>query len=251
MKRHFIFHQTLFFIYLSGFILLILILHFSTDNYAGFGKSDLLSQFWYYITVTGSPFGFILILIITAFVIFVKRKSTLSKKHVILFFSSVILLQILLTSGLLLIKNYYKKERPYQKFIFEKGLNEQDKTKFYSLPEDGKYDFLKSNVNRENFNDVNKQIFESWLNEKAYSFPSGHSETSFFAAIILSFVILKTASGRWKYISVVPVIWCILVSLSRVFAGFHYSIDVIAGAFTGLTFGLLLVSNKNFTKLIS
>ena len=147
-------------------------------------------------------------------------------------------------------KSHFKIERPFQQIIIEKGLSENHKTLLHSMPDDKKSDFLENNINKENLGDINSFILDSWLNEKAYSFPSGHAQTSFFAAIVLSFVILKTTISSKSFLAVIPVIWCVLVSLSRVFAGFHYPADVMAGAFIGLTIGIMLVSFEKFELAI-
>lgn len=251
MKKIFFLNPFLIFIYLTGFTALAILLLIISPQFESFYQSDVLATFWYFITVTGSPAGFISVVFLTLLIMMIDKKSLLIfNKQVIVFFASVIFMQAAAVTGLQIMKSYFKIERPFQQLIIEKGLSENHKTLLHSIPDDKISDFLESNINKESLSEINSFILDSWLKEKAYSFPSGHAQTSFFAAIVLSFVILKTSSMIRKYLAVIPVIWCVLVSLSRVFAGFHYPADVIAGAFIGLTVGILLVSFEKFSSLI-
>lgn len=66
-----------------------------------------------------------------------------------------------------------------------------------------------------------------------YSFPSGHAAISFAAAGILAFFDKK----RKKYFYAIALI----IAFSRVYLGYHYLYDVLAGAFLGwLTSSLLI-----------
>lgn len=68
-----------------------------------------------------------------------------------------------------------------------------------------------------------------------YSFPSSHTAIAFAAATVLVFFDKKR---RWLYWIV-----AILISLSRIYLGCHYFVDVVAGAIIGY-----LISNLTLTK---
>ncbi len=69
--------------------------------------------------------------------------------------------------------------------------------------------------------------------KKSHSFPSRHAYSAFFIAT------LAFAFGQSAIYVLYPM--AILLSVSRVLAGFHYPRDVIAGAGLGVIFGILAI----------
>ncbi|WP_340065217.1 phosphatase PAP2 family protein [Ascidiimonas aurantiaca] len=66
-----------------------------------------------------------------------------------------------------------------------------------------------------------------------YSFFSGHASNSFSVTMVL-FLFLKK---KTKY-AVLLFIWPVLFSLSRIFVGVHYPIDILTGTIIGTLIGL-------------
>lgn len=60
---------------------------------------------------------------------------------------------------------------------------------------------------------------------KSYSFPSGHANSSFAAALVLTLAFGK--KGAWAYIPAA------LITFSRCYVGVHYPSDVFAGMIVG------------------
>ena len=83
-----------------------------------------------------------------------------------------------------------------------------------------------------------------------FSFPSGHSASSFalyISLLIISLVIFKKISTK-IIISTICLLTVILIGYSRIFLGVHYPSDVFGGyllAVTILTFNTLLFRTKN------
>ncbi|MGZ4936981.1 MAG: phosphatase PAP2 family protein [Halobacteriota archaeon] len=64
------------------------------------------------------------------------------------------------------------------------------------------------------------------------SFPSGHTSNAFSFATTLSYYHRKVAPFLFA--------WAILIAFSRVFLGFHYFTDVLAGAALGIVVSLII-----------
>ncbi len=74
----------------------------------------------------------------------------------------------------------------------------------------------------------------SYFSLHNYSFPSGHTETAFIIATVLSAFI------AWRY-SLVTYLLALAVGVSRMYLGVHYFTDVIGGAITGIAIGWLTI----------
>jgi undecaprenyl-diphosphatase len=78
--------------------------------------------------------------------------------------------------------------------------------------------------------------FETQLGPRssAYSFPSGHTATSFACATVLAAFVPRLR---------VPLfVLAALIALSRIYNGMHYPTDVLAGALLGVLTALLLLA---------
>jgi undecaprenyl-diphosphatase len=67
-----------------------------------------------------------------------------------------------------------------------------------------------------------------------YSFPSGHAETAFILATVLSAFI------AWRY-SLITYLLAVTVGVSRIYLGVHYFTDVVGGAIVGIAIGWLTI----------
>lgn len=73
---------------------------------------------------------------------------------------------------------------------------------------------------------------QNLLTETSYAFPSGHTNASFAAAMMLTLVYGK--KGAWSYVLAG------LIAFSRVYIGVHYLSDVLAGMLVGTACSLLV-----------
>ena len=74
----------------------------------------------------------------------------------------------------------------------------------------------------------------------SYSFPSGHATIAFAMAVVLSH-----KEPKWRRVFYVL---AVLISLSRIFLGKHYPIDVIVGGLLGWSIGKLSLFFLKFIK---
>ncbi|MBM7855046.1 undecaprenyl-diphosphatase [Desulfohalotomaculum tongense] len=77
----------------------------------------------------------------------------------------------------------------------------------------------------------------------SYSFPSGHTATSFACAVVLA--------KSWRRFKWLPVFLALAIGFSRVYVGVHYPLDVIAGAVLGIICGQLVVHWRCFQLPLS
>lgn len=87
------------------------------------------------------------------------------------------------------------------------------------------------------------------ISETGYSFPSGHSMSSFvFYGMLAYFIVLFLKNRMAKKITIIGLSFLILqVGVSRIYLGVHYPSDVIAGFSAG---GVWLVFCLIFLKII-
>ena len=101
------------------------------------------------------------------------------------------------------------------KLIFEKGL-------------------LKQLVERERpFTSVGPEIVVRGTAIEGLSFPSGHATTAFALAVLVTAFL----PARWR---AVPLLWAVVVAVSRLYYGEHNLLDVVAGAAIGTAFGTVV-----------
>ncbi len=68
----------------------------------------------------------------------------------------------------------------------------------------------------------------------SYSFPSGHAQTAFAIATVLS------AFLAWRY-NIITFLLAAAVCMSRIYLGVHFFTDVVAGAAAGIVLGVLAI----------
>ncbi|MBU2229503.1 phosphatase PAP2 family protein [Patescibacteria group bacterium] len=66
-----------------------------------------------------------------------------------------------------------------------------------------------------------------------FSFPSSH------ALVVFSFITVVILSTKSKKIHAALIVFALLVSISRIYLGVHFPVDIIAGAIFGILLGFL------------
>lgn len=67
----------------------------------------------------------------------------------------------------------------------------------------------------------------------SYSFPSGHTTTSFACAVVMA--------KSWHRAKWLPLLFAAAIGFSRIYVGVHYPLDVIAGAVLGVICGTVVM----------
>jgi membrane-associated phospholipid phosphatase len=215
-------------------------------GFSEFRITDNFAQFWYLVTESGSFISGLIIYIFLIIFLVIRFKNSFAKNSDLVIYSSVLFFTFVFSTGLneFVLKEFIQKPRPNQIFLVEKGYINIDAESFLRMPGSEKKEFLNSKFKTEI--DIPEKIyppvFDNWKSESGFSMPSGHALISYFLGTIICFVIYKTFKGRKKILILIPLVWCMLVSLSRVITGMHYPPDIMAGAFTGMMFGFIINS---------
>jgi len=238
---------------LISFLILTLTVFLFPVEFSGYKATDMLAPIWFGITETGGWKGgiFIFVILIIYLVLHFKRSS--KKFSDLVFLIGIIFFtQVFLTGfSQFYAKDLFHKPRPNQLYLREKGIIKKEGTEFFSMPSYERRKYLKETLKPgdDSLMDIYPPILSNWIDNSGFSFPSGHSQTSFFLGTIISFVIFRTARGKKKFFFILPFVWAVLVALSRVVIGIHYPIDVTAGAFVGMTAAILIVSSKKVNSI--
>ncbi len=112
----------------------------------------------------------------------------------------------------------------------------------------GLTDFVKNSVARLrpcNVAELKGQIrhFTTIYNPQSYSFFSGHSSNS--AAVTTFIVLLFRKQQKWIYLML---LFPLVFAYSRIYLGFHFPLDIIAGYTVGIITGTLIY--KGFKRII-
>lgn len=86
-----------------------------------------------------------------------------------------------------------------------------------------------------------------FIEENGYSFPSGHSAVSmaFYGFIIyLIYKYVKNKYIKWSLITILGIL-IILVGVSRIYLGVHYTSDVVAGFLMAISYLVIYISIIN------
>jgi membrane-associated phospholipid phosphatase len=243
-------------VYISTFaalILLNIIIFLFPVELSAYRKTDITAPFWSFVTGTGSFWGGLTILVLmTTFLIHKFIKHHLNFDHLILFLTLVFFTYIF-SIGVTeySLKDLFKKPRPSQNYFFEKGYLGINESVFFSMPLDQRKKYFEEKINPSDsqLTDIYSPILKQWIYESGFSFPSGHALTSFFFGTILSFLIFRTEVFKNKYLCFLPLVWSVIVSISRIVTGLHYPSDVTAGSIIGAAAGLVLISLPNSNEL--
>ncbi len=245
------------FIYMSALLsvaLLALLVFTFPLGFSSYRNTDSLAPFWYFVTESGGIAGSIAIVsVFSAYLYFHFRTSGKRMRYLAEFIGLLILIELAtLAFSQLYTKEIVREPRPSQLYFVEKGVIENGGREFFAMPMKEKENYLRqrTELRISDFSDVYPPILSSWSGDTTFSFPSGHAQSSFFLGTAMSFIVYNVVPRRNRYLALVPLLWALLVSLSRVVIGVHFPVDVTAGAIAGAVFAFLLISSKVSARAI-
>lgn len=246
-------HKKIYIFGSAAFLIMSIILFLLDPSIRAFHANDFSAPFWYYITVTGDPIPeFIIIIIMFGAVFLINRNSRrrfISSGLIVL----IIAVSALATAGIsnFILKDLFHTSRPSHKVFLEDGFFPSGLDSFYLKNNVLRREYIKEHVDPKDAKlsgyyapDVNV-----WIREVGESFPSAHALNSFLIGTIFCYLLLFYLKSRLQYLAFIPLLWAILVSLSRYIVGVHEKIDIYGGAAIGLGLAFIIIRLKIFERI--
>jgi membrane-associated phospholipid phosphatase len=222
---------------LVGVAVVSVVTQFRDVAFSAYQKSHSFSDFWLFISDTGTTWGSVISIAIAACILAVSTSKV--KKGLVFLISFGIVLKIFSYVNENITKEIIRKPRPSFVYLDDNDIIQVDSVyQFRKKPD--RIEYLKEqNLAKDTrLSGIDDDILEHWMYSVGYSMPSGHAQNSFLLATVLSAILLLTLPGIARLLYVAPIIWATLVCISRVTIGVHTSLDVTVGAFTGLLIGI-------------
>ncbi|WP_207431661.1 phosphatase PAP2 family protein [Sabulibacter ruber] len=244
MRKHY--GQNKFALLLTGgsWLLMVLVVWLLPVSFSGYLQEDWDTLFWYALSQTGGVYGTPVLGVLLC--ILVARRQKGLKLRVQSF--TVAFLFLLLTLGSMAMLNEYvikplaQVPRPSHQFLLgSKGQEASLLDTFYLQDAASRRaylaEFLKKNP--EKYTQISPLVLDHWVSEAGYSFPSGHSQNAFLLGSLLTMWLGLQLPRKRRPWLVLPVLWAVLVCLSRVALGVHSELDVSLGSGVGMLLAYL------------
>ncbi len=90
------------------------------------------------------------------------------------------------------------------------------------------------------------------IKDNSFSFPSGHTASSFAAAYVIGSKFKMNFRGRSYGLMYPMMAFAVLIGFSRIYIGVHYPVDVLFGALVGILSAILVLkfwNNDNIRRI--
>jgi len=251
-KNNFSRNRIIFICSVAAYVILALIVSFFPIEFSSFKNTDMFAPVWYFITMSGGVYGGVIIILLSLVYLAVNFRMFKRRHRDIYIFIGILTAFQIIAAGasLYYVKDFFQSYRPSQLYLTENGVI-KDRNEFtkLSIAEKRVYLHHKIDTSQIFIKEIYPPILASWVYESGFSFPSGHSQTAFFIGPLIAFMIYRTTTKKFYFI--IPLIWAILVPISRVVIGIHYPADVLAGAALGTCLSFIIISMKSVNRIFN
>jgi phosphatidylglycerophosphatase B len=204
-----------------------------------------MTTFMYLLTESAGKYGTFLILLVTClfYTRFIKGADAKLKTFASTFVKLILIIGSFAFVNEHILKKAMKSPRPSHTYVVERSGNTLTLESFYNLPGDERGKALKEVITKRSteFKDISVKVLDHWVEESGYSFPSGHSFNAFLLAFVLSYCLRYSRSSTGRKLYFIPLLWALLIAISRVAIGAHTKWDVSFGAMVGIAVAAILM----------
>ncbi|MFB9862858.1 phosphatase PAP2 family protein [Rufibacter immobilis] len=244
MRKHL--SQNKFALLLTGgsWLLLVLVVWLLPVSFSGYLQADHDTLFWYVLSQSGGVYGTPVLGILLCLLAASQQKGLKLRAQSF----TVAFLFLLFTLGSMAMLNEYvikplaEVPRPSHQFLLGgKGQEASLLDTFYLQDAETRRVYLAEYLkkNPEKYTQISPVVLEHWVSEAGYSFPSGHSQNAFLLGSMLTMWLGLQLPRRHRPWLVLPMLWAVLVCMSRVALGVHSELDVSLGSATGMVLAYL------------
>ena len=235
-------YKAVFVLAVSVWVLMTIVCSLTPVPFSAYLDEDSLAAPMYWISESGGVYGTAGLLLLIG-IVFAWSAITVIRK-IVSFFAILAGLGGLL-AGLAAFNEHVVKPavmspRPSHLYLEEKGIVKL--AELYRLSDSARTEMMQKRIEMlpDSVDHVYDPILTHWTFESGFSFPSGHSQNAFLLGTVVAFLVYTRSTGRYRLLSLIPLIWAALVCISRVAIGIHTKYDVMAGATVGMLLAFII-----------
>jgi phosphatidylglycerophosphatase B len=237
--------RTILILALSAFAILVITVFGFDISLKAIGADSKMTKCMYLLTESAGKYGTFLILLVTCifYTRFIKGTDAKLRTFASTFVKLIFIIGSFAFVNEHILKKAMKSPRPSHMYVVERSGNSLTLESFYSLPTEERGTALKEVIAKRSveFKSISQNVLDHWVEESGYSFPSGHSFNAFLLAFVLSYCLRYSRSSTGRKLYFIPLLWALLIAISRVAIGAHTKWDVSFGAMVGITVAAILM----------